>query len=82
MTRFAGRQPRPKALAEQRRHAVERLFDIPPGYPVPQNGDPYAVSPDGQRFLMARVFETGAAETQRMVLVTNFLAEIRRLAPD
>ncbi len=44
--------------------------------PVPQNGDPYDVTLDDQRFLMARVFERGAGQVQRVTLVTNWLAHM------
>lgn len=57
--------------------SIEPLFDIPAGYPVPQNGAPYDVTSDDQRFLMARVFSSGEENVQRMVLVTNFLEELR-----
>ena len=58
---------------------LEPLFDIPPGYPVPQNGDPYDVTPDDERFIMARVFEGGPDAAQRVILVTNFDVELARL---
>jgi len=54
------------------------LFEIPPGYQFPQNGDPYDITLDDQRFLMARVFESGDEEPQRVVLVTNWVEELKR----
>ena len=53
------------------------LFEIPPGYPFPQNGAPYDITLDDHQFLMARVFESGAEDAQRVVLVTNWFEELR-----
>ena len=54
------------------------LFEIPPGYPIPQNGAPYDITLDDQRFLMARVFESDAEDPQRVVLITNWVEELKR----
>ncbi|MEE8146092.1 MAG: protein kinase, partial [Longimicrobiales bacterium] len=58
------------------------LFEIPPGYPIPQNGAPYDITLDDQRFLMARVFESDAEDPQRVVLITNWVEELRQRVPN
>ena len=60
---------------------VEALFAIPPGFDLAQVSALYDVAPDGQRFLMARVYQGsfgsmgGAPE---VILVQNFFEELRQ----
>ena len=54
-----------------------RLFDT--RYVTAQNGRPYDVSPDGQRFLMIKAAGTEQAPT--MVVVLNWLEELKAKLP-
>jgi serine/threonine-protein kinase len=55
----------------------ERLFSAD-GYFVSPWSGAYDVTPDGQRFLMLRVGSAAGAERSSLVLVENFLTELRQ----
>jgi hypothetical protein len=42
---------------------------------------PYEITPDGQRFLMVQEVERPQARVSQMVLVQNWVEELKRLAP-
>jgi serine/threonine-protein kinase len=44
-------------------------------------GRPYAVHPDGQRFAVATAPEDSGAKQDKVVIVSNFFDELRRLSP-
>ena len=64
--------------------ATRALYDVPDGYRIVTTGggDNMGVSLDDQRFLMARVPGSDEAGTGMVVLVQNFLEELRRLVPN
>ncbi len=57
----------------------ETLFTLPPGYRTAQTNTLYGVTPDDQRFLMARAYQGESQENTgpRFVLVNNFFEELK-----
>jgi eukaryotic-like serine/threonine-protein kinase len=75
-----------KTGATFERGIPEKVFDTSPYLVHPPGGEPgrmYDVSADGQRFLMIK--ETGGADDRppsaRIILVQNWLEELKRLVP-
>lgn len=60
----------------------EALFKIPYSYRTSQTNSVYGVSPDDQRFLMARSYQPLEGTPSSFVLVQNWLEELKRLVPD
>ena len=58
----------------------QRLFSAR-GYFESPRGQAYDVAPDGRRFLMLRVGSSAGAASVSLVLVQNFLTELRRTVP-
>ncbi len=58
----------------------ETLFTLPPGTFSSTNNILYGVTPDDQRFLMARFYEDDSQESSnsRFVLVNNFFEVLRQ----
>ena len=57
-----------------------RLFSAA-GYFVSPWAQAYDVTPDGRRFLMLRVGSSSGVTATSLVLVQNFLAELKRKVP-
>jgi dipeptidyl aminopeptidase/acylaminoacyl peptidase len=57
----------------------EVLFRLPAGYATSNSNTVYGVTPDDQRFLMARAYQGGDGEAvlSELVLVQNFFEELR-----
>jgi Tol biopolymer transport system component len=60
----------------------EALFKIPYSYRTSQTNSVYGVSPDDQRFLMARSYQPLEGSRSPFVLVQNWLEELKRLVPN
>ena len=60
----------------------ETLFTLPPGYRTATTNTLYHISPDDQRFLMARGYQGDSQEgpDRPFVLVNNFFEELRERA--
>ena len=50
-------------------------------YPAPAQIRSYDVSPDGQRFLMIKAAPGEASAPPQLIVVQNFLEELKRLVP-
>ena len=59
----------------------QTLFTVPPEYYDDEGTDFYDVSLDDQRFLMGRGLGL-TAESQNLIMVTNFFEELKRLVPN
>jgi serine/threonine-protein kinase len=59
----------------------EELFTIPYWYRTTDTNSVYGVSPDDQRFLMARAYQPQEGSPSSFVLVQNFGEELKRLVP-
>jgi hypothetical protein len=57
---------------------TQPLFTIPAGVNLAQVSALYDVSPDGQRFLMGRVYGGNARSEPELVVVRNFFHELGR----
>ena len=57
----------------------EALFTLPAGYSTSNSNTVYGVTPDDQRFLMARAYQgsDGEAVLSELVLVQNFFEELK-----
>jgi hypothetical protein len=55
------------------------LLSIPQGIYFANNTTSYGITPDDQRFLMARVVASGAQTGNELILVTNAFEEIKQL---
>jgi hypothetical protein len=58
------------------------LFTIPDSYRTSTTNSVYDLSPDDQRFLMARSYQPPEGSHSPFVLVQNFGEELKRLVPD
>ena len=65
--------------------ATEVLFTIPPGYRTSRATTLYDITPDDQRFLMARLYQGAAQEEagpqMSLILVQNFVEELKARVP-
>jgi eukaryotic-like serine/threonine-protein kinase len=66
-------------------HAPESLFSVA-GINVVSDAHNYDVAPDGERFLFAKAFvrtknEEGSSPFSRIIIVENWLEELKRLVP-
>jgi hypothetical protein len=58
------------------------LFTIPDSYRTSTTNSVYGVSPDDQRFLMARTYQPPEGSPSPFVLIQNFGEELKRLVPN
>jgi serine/threonine-protein kinase len=52
------------------------LFPLPQGYYFANNSRSYQLAPDGERFLMARLVNTGEENPSKLILVQNWFTEL------
>jgi hypothetical protein len=57
------------------------LFKLPADYYLddPNNYTPFDISPDGQRFLMARLVQAADARNAPLVVTENWFTELKRI---